>query len=160
MKRERASFSLVTARSCSWIVRVGKLEKYEVPTGAALMVEENQEVKEGTVSLSMGPTQYPNFWPRSPEKIRYEDVVEGETVRMEKDPGGNIRRIIIDHRGDLHPQIVLEDSDGKPLDVYYLPERAYIEVAEGTTVTAGKIVAKTPREASGREGISPVVYRG
>jgi hypothetical protein len=31
----------------------------------------------------------------------------------------------------LHPQIVLEDDDGKPLDVYYLPERAHIEVGEG-----------------------------
>ena len=31
----------------------------------------------------------------------------------------------------MHPQIVVEDEDGKPIDVYYLPERAHIMVAEG-----------------------------
>ena len=64
-------------------------------------------------------------------KVRYEDVVEGETMRIEKDASGNIRRIIMEHKGDLHPQIVLEDADGKILDFYYLPERAHIEVDEG-----------------------------
>jgi DNA-directed RNA polymerase subunit beta' len=82
-------------------------------------------------------------------KVRYEDIVEGDTMRMEKDPGGNVRRLIIDHKGELHPQIVLEDADGKPLDVYYLPERAHIEVVEGAQIAAGSVLAKTPREASG-----------
>ncbi len=70
-------------------------------------------------------------------KVRYEDVVEGETMRVEKDQSGHVRRMIMDLKGDLHPQIVLEDADGKPLDVYYLPERAYIEVDEGDEVHAG-----------------------
>ena len=130
-----------------------ELEKYEVPTGAVLMVEENQEVKAGAVLCQWDPHNIPILAEVS-GKIRYEDVVEGDTVRKEKDAGGNIRRIIIDHRGDLHPQIVLEDDDGKPLDVYYLPERAYIEAEEGATVTAGKVVAKTPREASGVKDIT------
>ena len=66
-----------------------------------------------------------------PGKVRYEEVVEGETMRVEKDVSGHVRRLITDHKGDLHPQIVMEDADGKPLDVYYLPERAHIEVDEG-----------------------------
>ena len=125
-----------------------ELEKYEVPTGAELMVEENQEVKPGDVLCQWDPHSIPILAEVS-GKVRYEDVVEGETMRMEKDPGGTIRRLIIDHKGELHPQIVLEDADGKPLDVYYLPERAHIEVAEGTILSAGSVLAKTPREASG-----------
>src|SRR5690606_19099291 len=82
-------------------------------------------------------------------RVRYEDIVEGQTMREETDPSGHVRRMIIDHKGELHPQIVLEDDDGKPLDVYYLPERAHIEVAEGAHVSAGAVLAKTPREASG-----------
>jgi DNA-directed RNA polymerase subunit beta' len=70
-------------------------------------------------------------------------------MRLEKDAGGTVRRLIIDHKGELHPQIVLEDASGKPLDVYYLPERAHIEVSEGDDVSAGSVLAKTPREASG-----------
>ena len=86
--------------------------------------------------------------------MRYEDVVDGDTMRVEKDPGGHERRIITDHKGELHPQVVIEDSDGKPLDVYYLPERAHIEVEEGAAVAAGTVIAKTPREASGIKDIT------
>jgi DNA-directed RNA polymerase subunit beta' len=67
----------------------------------------------------------------------------------ERDAAGTVRRSIIDHKGELHPQIVIEDAEGKPRDVYYLPERAHIIVAEGEQVTAGQPLAETPREASG-----------
>ncbi|MCH5377022.1 MAG: DNA-directed RNA polymerase subunit beta', partial [Planctomycetes bacterium] len=125
-----------------------ELEKCDVPTGAELMVEENQEVKIGQVLCQWDPHSIPILAEVS-GKARYEDIVEGETMRLEKDPGGNVRRLIVDHKGELHPQIVLEDADGKPLDVYYLPERAHIEVSEGEQVAAGSVLAKTPREASG-----------
>jgi DNA-directed RNA polymerase subunit beta' len=130
-----------------------ELEKYEVPTGAVLLVQENQEVREGTVLCQWDPHSIPILAEVS-GKVRYEDIVEGETMREEKDPGGHVRRIIIDHKGDLHPQIVLEDNEGKPLDVYYLPERAHIEVEEAKLISAGTVVAKTPREASGIKDIT------
>ena len=130
-----------------------ELEKYEVPTGAVLMVQDDQEVKAGATLCQWDPHSIPILAEVS-GRVRYEDVVEGETMRMERDPSGHNRRIIIEHKGDLHPQIVLEDSDGKPLDVYYLPERAYIEAEEGADVKAGTVVAKTPREASGISDIT------
>jgi len=125
-----------------------EFEKYEVPTGAVLLVEEGQEVKANAVLCQWDPHSIP-ILAEVTGNVRFEDVVEGETLRLEKDPGGHIRRLIMDHKGDLHPQIVLEDEEGKPKDVYYLPERAHIEAAEGTVVQAGSILAKTPREASG-----------
>jgi DNA-directed RNA polymerase subunit beta' len=124
-----------------------ELEKYEVPTGATLLVRENQEVKAGAVLCQWNPHTIPILAEVS-GKARYEDVVEGETMRMEKDPSGHVRRLIIDHKGELHPQIVVEDTDGKPLDVYYLPERAHIVVEEGNMLAAGAVLAETPREAS------------
>jgi DNA-directed RNA polymerase subunit beta' len=125
-----------------------ELEKCEVPAGAELLVDENQQVKAGQSLCQWDPHSIPILAEVS-GKVRYEDIVEGETMRREKDPAGNIRRLIIDHKGELHPQIVLEDGDGKPLDVYYLPERAHIEAAEGEHIAAGSVLAKTPREASG-----------
>ena len=125
-----------------------EIEKYEVPTGATLVVQENQEVKAGAVLCQWNPHSIPILAEVS-GKVRYEDVVEGETMRLEKDPSGHVRRLIVDHKGELHPQIVLEDADGKPLDVYYLPERAHILVEEGSSVAAGTVLAETPREASG-----------
>jgi DNA-directed RNA polymerase subunit beta' len=125
-----------------------ELEKYEVPNGAILLVAENQEVKAGAVLCQWDPHSIP-ILSEVAGKVRYEDVVEGETLRIEKDASGNIRRMIMDHKGELHPQIVLEDAEGKPLDVYYLPERAHIVVEEGKIVSAGTVLAKTPREAAG-----------
>ena len=87
-------------------------------------------------------------------KVRYEDVIEGETMRIEKDPSGHVRRMIMEHKGELHPQVVLEDASGKILDFYYLPEKAHIEVNEGDQVSAGTLLAKTPREVSGTQDIT------
>jgi DNA-directed RNA polymerase subunit beta' len=125
-----------------------ELEKYEVPNGAILMVNENQEIKAGTVLCQWDPHSIP-ILSEVAGKVRYEDVVEGETLRLEKDPSGHMRRLIMEHKGELHPQIVLEDAEGKPLDVYYLPERAHIVVDEGKLVSAGTVLGKTPREAAG-----------
>ena len=130
-----------------------ELEQYEVPQGAVLLVKEDQEVKEGATLCQWDPHSIP-ILANIDGKIRFEDVVEGETMRLEKDQGGNVRRLIIDHKGELHPQIIIEDGEGKTLDVYYLPERAYIDVEEGVKVAAGTVVAKTPREASGTQDIT------
>jgi len=87
-------------------------------------------------------------------KVRYEDVVEGETLRVEKDPSGHLRRMVMEHKGVYHPQIVLEDESGQIQEFYYLPEKAYIEVEPGQMVKAGHVLAKTPREASGTQDIT------
>ena len=130
-----------------------EIEKYEVPTGAKLMVTENQEVGKGAVLCEWNPHKIPILCEVS-GKVRFDDVVEGETMRLERDPGGGTRNVIVDHKGDLHPQIVIEDADGKPLDVYYMPERAVITVQEGKMVQAGTELAEMPRESSGISDIT------
>jgi DNA-directed RNA polymerase subunit beta' len=130
-----------------------EIEKFEVPTGARLLVQENQEVTPGQVLCEWNPHKIPILAEVS-GKVRYEDVIEGETMRLEKDPSGNVRGKIMDHRGDKHPQIVIEDKEGKPLDVYYLPERAVITIGEGKKVTAGAELAEMPREATGVSDIT------
>jgi len=130
-----------------------EIEKYEVPTGAKLLVTENQEVGKGVVLCEWNPHKIPILCEVS-GKIRFDDVVEGETMRLERDPGGGTRNVIVDHKGDLHPQIVIEDAEGKPLDVYYMPERAVITVQEGKMVQAGTELAEMPRETSGISDIT------
>ena len=125
-----------------------ELENHKVPAGAILRVEEDQEVKPGTVLCNWNPHVVP-ILSEVGGRIRYEDVVEGETMRKDKDPSGTIRRSIMEHKGELHPQIVVEDADGKPLDVYFLPEKAQILVDEGKKISGGTALAHTPREASG-----------
>ena len=130
-----------------------ELEKYEVPAGAHLIAEENQEIQAGSLLCQWDPHSIP-ILAEVGGKVRYEDILEGETVRMEKDAAGTVRRLIMEHKGDLHPQVVLEDPSGKILDFYYLPEKAHIEVNEGNQISAGTLLAKTPREVSGTQDIT------
>ena len=104
-----------------------ELEKHSVPTGSVLRVAEGDEIKEGVILCEWDPHSIP-ILAEVHGTARYEDIVDGETLRIEKDAGGSMRRMITDHKGELHPQIILEDADGKPQDVYYLPEGAHIEV--------------------------------
>jgi DNA-directed RNA polymerase subunit beta' len=130
-----------------------ELEKYEIPAGAILEVEENQEVAAGSTLCEWDPHSIPILGEVG-GKVRYEEVIEGETMRIEKDTTGNLRKIITEHKGELHPQIIIEDESGKILDFYYLPEKAHIEVNEGDIITGGKLLAKTPREAAGTQDIT------
>jgi DNA-directed RNA polymerase subunit beta' len=147
---------IVLTRNGEIIIRDAKgrdLEKYTVPNGAFLNVKEDDEVKEGQVLCTWDPHSVP-ILAEVGGKVRYEDLVEGQSVKSEADPSGHTRRTVIEHKGDLHPQIILEDSTGKILDYYYLPERASIEVAEGSQIAAGAVLAKNPRETSGTQDIT------
>ncbi|NUQ65980.1 MAG: DNA-directed RNA polymerase subunit beta', partial [Pirellulales bacterium] len=130
-----------------------ELEKHDIPAGAHLLVDENQEVQPGTPLCQWDPHSIP-ILAEVGGKVRFEDVIEGETMRLEKDASGTERRFIMEHKGDLHPQIVLEDPTGKILDFYYLPEKAHIEVDEGSQISAGTLIAKTPREVAGTQDIT------
>jgi DNA-directed RNA polymerase subunit beta' len=130
-----------------------ELEKYEVPTGARLLVQEDEQVQAGQVLCEWNQFLIP-ILAEVGGRIRFDDVVEGVTMRLEKDPSGNVRRTITEHRGDYHPQIVLEDEDGKTINVCYLPERANITVAEGGKVSAGAVLAHMPRENRGISDIT------
>jgi DNA-directed RNA polymerase subunit beta' len=130
-----------------------ELEKYDVPDGAEMKVDDGQEIAKGVVLCEWDPHNIP-ILAEVGGKVRYEDIVENETMRIEIDPSGHTRRTIMEHKGDLHPQIIIEDAQGRILDFYYIPERAGIEVGEGQQITAGTLLAKTPREVGGTQDIT------
>ena len=130
-----------------------ELEKYEVPAGANLLVEENQEVQPAPCSAS-GTRTASRFWPKSAARSATRTSSKARRCAWRRTPAATSARLIMEHKGDLHPQIVLEDDSGKILDFYYLPEKANIEVAEGKQISAGTLLAKTPREVSGTQDIT------
>jgi DNA-directed RNA polymerase subunit beta' len=130
-----------------------EVEKQTVPNGAVLQVTEKQTVKKGEVLCSWDPHSIP-ILAQVGGKVRLDDCVEGQTVRSERDSSGNLRRTITEHRGGLHPQVIMEDGTGKILDFYYLPEGAEIEVTDGEQLPAGAAVARTPRESGGTQDIT------
>ncbi len=147
---------VVLTRNCEIAVvdaRGRELERYEIPVGARLLATEDQEIPKGQVLCEWNPHKIP-ILATVGGKVSFVDVAEGETLKVEKDPSGNIRRSIMDSRGKFHPQIVLEDADGKAVDVHYLPDKAVINVTEGKKVNAGTELAEMPREATGVRDIT------
>ena len=130
-----------------------ELENHKIPQGSVLAVADDEEVKENQMLCQWNPHAVP-ILSEVAGKVRFEDIVEGETMQIEKEASGTIRKSIIDFKGDMHPQIVVENADGTVADVYYLPERAHIAVEEGEKISAGSTVAETPREASGISDIT------
>jgi DNA-directed RNA polymerase subunit beta' len=66
--------------------------------------------------------------------------------------------MIIEHKGDLHPQVIIEDDNGNRAAIHPLPEKAYLEVEEGQKIVAGTLLAKT-RARSRERRTSRVVCR-
>ncbi|MCL2305043.1 MAG: DNA-directed RNA polymerase subunit beta', partial [Planctomycetaceae bacterium] len=130
-------------------------EKYSVPVGANLMVADNEEVKVGDTICKWDPHSIP-ILAKVAGVVHYVDIIDGDTVRIEKDPmTGKTRRTIGDLKGDRHPQIDLKNEKGnETLDFYYLPGKALLEVEDGAKVERGTLLAKTARDVSGTQDIT------
>ena len=130
------------------------VERFGVPHGAEVLVSENQEVHAGTPLVRWDPHSVP-LLAEEGGIVRYKDLKEGVTVRKELDRATGVERFtIMEHKGDLHPQIVVEGEKGKEDKVYYIHERANLMVINGQKVSAGTLLAKTPREVSQTQDIT------
>jgi len=131
-----------------------ELERFKVPYGAIITVKDQQTVKAGTRLFTWDPHRTP-ILAEVFGMIRFVDIIEGETIRVEEERRGHLGRpVVIEHKGDKHPQVIIEDKDGKILDVHYLPAKARIEVDEGQEVQAGQLLARQPRATTGTQDIT------
>jgi len=130
-----------------------ELERYKIPYGARLHVKDGEEVKPRSLLTNWDPHLTPVL-AEAAGFIRFQDVIDGETVRMEAAEGKHTKYVVVEHRGDKNPQIIIEGADGKILEYHYLPAKARIEVAEGDNVKAGWLLARRPRELSGVQDIT------
>ncbi len=131
-----------------------ELERFKVPYGGIITVKDNEKVGKSSRLFMWDPHRVPILAEVS-GIVRLEDVIEGETMRVEEERKGKAGRpIVIEHKGDKHPQVIIEDADGKILDVHYLAAKARIEVDEGQEVTAGQLLGRLPRGTGGTQDIT------
>jgi DNA-directed RNA polymerase subunit beta' len=130
-----------------------ELEHYRIPYGATIRVKDGQQVTARTVLCDWDPHMLP-ILAEAGGTVRFQDIEEGETCRVESEVGGKKRMVVIQHKGSLNPRIVIEDKDGKILDFHYLPAKARIDVEEGQKVYPGHLIARQPREMSGTQDIT------
>ena len=134
-----------------------EIEKFKVPYGAILTAGDGEKVKARQQLVMWDP----HITPILAEKggtVRYEDIEEGETARLEEErkggTGGGAKLVVIEHKGERHPRITIEGGDGKILDFHYLPAKARIEVSDGQVIEAGHLLARQPKESSGTMDIT------
>ncbi len=130
-------------------------EKYPVSYGTTLFVKDGDRVKEGQVLAEWDPYNTPII-AETEGFVKYDDIDNGVTVREELDAQTGLSKIVVINSRDPKklPKIMITDAakkKAKKIDrgeaLYHLPVNAYIEVKDGEEITAGKIVAKVPREA-------------
>jgi DNA-directed RNA polymerase subunit beta' len=131
-----------------------EIERYVIPPGAMLMVQEGATVKQHALLASWDPHNVPILVEKT-GIVRFEDIIKNVTMKEETDARSGVKRhVIIEHKGDRHPQIIIEDDKGNVQGVYAIPEKAHIEVDEGEKVQPGRLLAKTPRELVGTQDIT------
>ncbi len=129
-----------------------ELEKTKIPYGGYIYAAQGEAVKRGQVLVKWDPHRVPILAEKS-GTIRFVDIEVGETVREEDAGRGQKAYVVIEHKGDLHPQINIVDDQGNILDFHYLPAKARLEVADGQAIEAGSMVARQPRGAAGSQDI-------
>jgi DNA-directed RNA polymerase subunit beta' len=67
---------------------------------------------------------------------------------------GQEAMVIIDHKEDLHPQVIILDDKGEAVANYPIPSGAHIVVSEDDKIVAGTLMAKTPRKTSKTKDIT------
>ncbi|MBE7466132.1 MAG: DNA-directed RNA polymerase subunit beta' [Planctomycetes bacterium] len=131
-----------------------ELEKYTIMTGAVLLVKDGETVPPRKPLVKWDPHNIP-ILTEVGGTVAFEDFIADVTYREEADPGtGFKRKVIVEHRGDHHPQIVIKNDEGQIQGVYAIPEKAFVDVEEGQKVMSGKLLAKTPRKISGTQDIT------
>jgi DNA-directed RNA polymerase subunit beta' len=125
------------------------LQTFTIELGTKILLHDGAKVKKGTKIAVWEQHNLPIICER-PGYVKYEDLVEGiSTQREVNKQTGQAELIVKQHRGELHPQIVIyADSDYTELvGTYAIPSGAFISVQEGQYVSAGMLLARLPRGA-------------
>jgi DNA-directed RNA polymerase subunit beta' len=135
-------------------------ESYKPPYGARLKVKEGGTVKKGQRLAAWDPYTNPII-SETGGKVRFEDLVEGLSVREETDEATGIaNRVVIDWRAsprgsDLRPAMGVLNAEGSYNRLAsgadarsLLPVGAILSVGDGDEVQPGDVLARVPTEGA------------
>jgi DNA-directed RNA polymerase subunit beta' len=135
-------------------------ESYKVPYGARLKIKDGAKVTKGQRLAEWDPYTTP-ILTEAGGKVRFEDLVEGLSVREETDEATGIaNRVVADWRAsprgsDLRPAMGVLDGNGKYKKLsnggdarMLLPVGAILSVGDGDDVKPGDVLARLPTESA------------
>jgi len=122
-----------------------ELERYTVPHGALISVADAEEINKSATFMRWEPYTLPILTEVS-GRVKYEDLKEDVTVREELNPVTKLtERVVVEHKQDHHPQILILDDKGEVLGIYPISIGAHILVKDGQKINGGDLLAKIPR---------------
>ena len=131
-----------------------ELETHTIVVGSIIAVPDGGQVKKNEVFVEWDAYNVPIISEKA-GRVRFHDIIEGVTMKQETDQAtGTEDMVIVEHKEDLHPQVVVEDKNGDPIAQYPIPAGAHLVVGEGDDIGAGALLAKTPRKASKTKDIT------
>ncbi|MBI3008788.1 MAG: DNA-directed RNA polymerase subunit beta', partial [Candidatus Omnitrophica bacterium] len=131
-----------------------ELERYTVPSGAVIGFPDAGKVAKGSTLAHWDPYTSP-ILTEAGGRVKFEDIKEGITMRQEVDEStGLTGRVIIEHRGEYHPQIIIYSDKEEVLAFYTIPAGAHIVVKDNQMVDPGSLLAKTPRKITKTKDIT------
>jgi DNA-directed RNA polymerase subunit beta' len=131
-----------------------ELEQHVVVIGAVISFKDGAKIKKGETFVQWDPYNVPILSEKA-GKVKFLDIIEGVTMKQETDETtGQEAMVVIEHKEDLHPQVIILEEDGEAAANYPIPSGAHIVVAEGDHIVAGTLMAKTPRKTSKTKDIT------
>ncbi len=125
------------------------ISEYNVPYGAHILVKDKEKIKKGQTLFRWDPYS-DTILSTHNGKVKFIDIIEGETYREEVDEStGQRQRVIIEPKNrKLSSHILIVDEDGKKLGSYIIPTGSHLMVKDGQNVKAGDELVRIPRAIS------------
>ena len=132
-----------------------ELERYTIVIGSVIDIGDGEMVKKGQDFVKWDPYNVPILTEKA-GKVEFRDMIQGVTIKKEVDEAtGVMGTVVIEHKEDLHPQIVITDEKtGEVLASYSIPAGAHVSVEQGKKAAAGALLAKTPRKIAKTKDIT------
>jgi len=123
-------------------------ERYKVPYGAVLTVDDGASIESGQVVANWDPHSHPIVTERQ-AKISFADIDDSNT-EMQQDELTGLTRIVVKDLAKANakePKLILENEE-TGLQEIRLPSFTTIEATDGMAANEGDVLARIPQESS------------
>tara|TARA_Y100000816_G_scaffold292085_1_gene285758 strand:+ start:5416 stop:9588 length:4173 start_codon:yes stop_codon:yes gene_type:complete len=137
-------------------------ERYKIPYGAEINVNEGKAIKSGELLATWDPLNHPII-SEVKGKVNLKDMENGITIREVTDELTGLSSVeILDASErtsagkDMNPMVVITDSKGKEVMLpggkrpaeYKLEQKSLVNVSDGQSIEIGDVLARIPKESS------------
>jgi DNA-directed RNA polymerase subunit beta' len=132
-----------------------ELESHKLVIGTVISAADGSHVKKSDQIATWDPYNVPILTEKG-GRVEFKDLIDGITLgrEVDKETGGK-GLVVIPHKADLHPQIVILDPKTEAvLASYSIPTGAHISVKRGEKVRGGTLLARTPRKVAKTKDIT------